>query len=229
MAPDLASLLRWAPALPHVLWFRTSPPGWGGLWHCHVSRGSGPHLPVEVGSGAVTCPMAPDLTSQSRWALALPHVLRLRTSPPDWGEFWCCHVSYGSGPLLPAEVGSDAAMCHMALDLTSRLRRARTLPCVLWHRTSPPNWDGIRHGHVSHGYLWAAGLKHKEKPSSPACAARYACSQHLRSCLQGAWQQGRHGSARRVGRQLLAVLKPSRIICKHTDANYSSFWDYLEG
>jgi hypothetical protein len=31
-----------------------------------------------------------------------------------------CHVPYGSGPHLPAEVGSGTAMCPMAPDLASR-------------------------------------------------------------------------------------------------------------
>jgi hypothetical protein len=38
----------------------------------------------------------------------------------------------------PAEVGSGAATCPMALDLASRLRWAPALPHVLWLRTSPP-------------------------------------------------------------------------------------------
>jgi hypothetical protein len=41
-------------------------------------------------------------------------------------------VSYGSGPRLPAEVGSDVAMCPMAPDLASRLGRAPALPRVPW-------------------------------------------------------------------------------------------------
>jgi hypothetical protein len=49
--------------------------------HCHVSYGSGPRLQAEVGSGATMCPMAPDLASQLRWALVLPHALQFRTSP----------------------------------------------------------------------------------------------------------------------------------------------------
>jgi hypothetical protein len=40
MTLGLASRLRWAPALPCVLWVRTSLPGWGGLGHCHVSHSS---------------------------------------------------------------------------------------------------------------------------------------------------------------------------------------------
>jgi hypothetical protein len=49
--------------------------------HCHMLYGSGPRLPVELGSNAATCPMAPDLASQLRWAPTLPRVIWLRTSP----------------------------------------------------------------------------------------------------------------------------------------------------
>jgi hypothetical protein len=37
--------------------------------------------PVGIGSDAVTCPTAPDLTSISMWAPALSRVLWLQTSP----------------------------------------------------------------------------------------------------------------------------------------------------
>jgi hypothetical protein len=43
-----------------------------------------------------------------------------------------CHVSYGSGPRLPAKMGSGATMCPMTPDVASRLRWAPALPCVLW-------------------------------------------------------------------------------------------------
>jgi hypothetical protein len=59
MALDLTSRLKWAPALPRVLYLRTSPPNRGGLRRCHVSYGSGPHIPVEVVSGASMCPAGP--------------------------------------------------------------------------------------------------------------------------------------------------------------------------
>jgi hypothetical protein len=59
MATDLASWLRWAPTLPHVLWLRILPLGRGGLRRCQVSYGSRPHLPIEVGSSAATYPVAP--------------------------------------------------------------------------------------------------------------------------------------------------------------------------
>jgi hypothetical protein len=78
-----------------------------------VSYGSGPHLPTKVGSGTAMYPIVPDLASQLRWTLALPHVLWLQTS-------------------LPAEVGSGAAMCLTVLDLASQLRWASVLPQVLW-------------------------------------------------------------------------------------------------
>jgi hypothetical protein len=50
-----------------------------------------------------------------------------------------CHVPCGSGPHLPAEVGSSAAMCPMAPDHTSWLRWAPVLPGALWFQTSPPS------------------------------------------------------------------------------------------
>jgi hypothetical protein len=49
--------------------------------HCHVSYGSGSHLPAEMGAGVATCHMASDLASRLRWASALPRAPRLRTSP----------------------------------------------------------------------------------------------------------------------------------------------------
>jgi hypothetical protein len=39
----------------------------------------------------------------------MPRALRFQTSHASWGGLQCCHVSYGSGPSLSAEVGSDAA------------------------------------------------------------------------------------------------------------------------
>jgi hypothetical protein len=86
MASDLTSQLRWAPALPRVIW----------LWSS---------------SGAVTCPMAPDLTSRLKWAPALPRVLWLRTSSPGRGGLQRCHASCGSKPHFPTGAGSSVAMC----------------------------------------------------------------------------------------------------------------------
>jgi hypothetical protein len=75
---------------------------------------TGPYLFAKVGSGATTCPMAPN---------------------PE---------------------GTGATMCTMAPD-----------PIALWR--------GLWRYHVSCGSLWVVSLKHKEKPSWPACAARLAC------------------------------------------------------
>jgi hypothetical protein len=50
--------------LPHVLQLQTLPP-------------------VGIGSYAVMCPTALDLTSLPRWASTLPYVLWLRISSPD--------------------------------------------------------------------------------------------------------------------------------------------------
>jgi hypothetical protein len=129
-ALDLASYLRWALVLPCVLWLRTSPPSRGGLQCCHVSYGSGPRLPTELGSSAAICPIALDLASQLMWALTLPYILWLWTSPHSWGGLHRCNMSYGSGPRLPAEVGSGAATCPMAPNLASRLRWTAALPRV---------------------------------------------------------------------------------------------------
>jgi hypothetical protein len=64
----------------------------------------------------------------------LPRVLQLRTLPPCRGGLRCCHVPPGTGLRLPAQEGSSAAVCHMALDPASVLGRALVLQCVtrLW-------------------------------------------------------------------------------------------------
>jgi hypothetical protein len=49
-----------------------------------------------------------------------------------------CHVPYDSKPHLTAEMGSGAAMCPIAPDLTSWLRWDPALPRVIWLRTSAP-------------------------------------------------------------------------------------------
>jgi hypothetical protein len=72
-APDLASLPRWAPALPCFLWLRALSPR-------------------DESSGTATCSSVPDLASLSRWSPALPRGPGL-ASPR--GELWCCHVPHG--------------------------------------------------------------------------------------------------------------------------------------
>jgi hypothetical protein len=62
-----------------------------------------------------------------------------------------CHMSYGSGPRLPAEVRSGIATCPMASDLTSQLRWDLVLPRALRFQTLPPSYGGLRCCHVSYG------------------------------------------------------------------------------
>jgi hypothetical protein len=150
-APNLASLPRWTPALPCVPRPWDSPPCRGGLRHYHVPHGPKPPLLAEIGSGAATCPAALDLASLPRWPPALPRVPRPRTSPPYRGGLQRCHVSHGPGPHLPAEVGSDVAMCPVALGLTSLLRWALALSRAPWLQTSPPCRDRFGCCHISRG------------------------------------------------------------------------------
>jgi hypothetical protein len=116
---DLTSRLRWAPMLPHVLWLRTSPLGWGGLWRYHMSHASRLHLPAEVGCDTAMCPMALDLASRLWWPPVLWRVQWFFTLPLSWGGLRCCHISYGSGSRLLAEVGIDCTTCPTSLNLAS--------------------------------------------------------------------------------------------------------------
>jgi hypothetical protein len=103
-----------------------------------VSYDSGPRLPAEVGSGAATCPTAPNLTSRLRWAPSrypadrVPLYTSFKSRPVAERASACCHVPYGSGPHLSAEMGSGAAACPATPDLASRL-------------------GGLRRCHVSYG------------------------------------------------------------------------------
>jgi hypothetical protein len=82
VASDHTSLQRWASALPRVPQPQISPPCWGELRRCHVFRGPGSRLLVEVSSGAATCPSAPDLASLIRWAPTLSRVPQFQALPP---------------------------------------------------------------------------------------------------------------------------------------------------
>jgi hypothetical protein len=103
---DLAFQPMWAPVLPRVLWLRASSSCWVEIRHCHVFLSSGHRLPIEVGSGAVMCLMAPGSASPR-------------------GVLRRCHIFLSSGPRLPTEVSSGAATWPR-----SRLseRRAPVLP-----------------------------------------------------------------------------------------------------
>jgi hypothetical protein len=112
VALDHSSLQRWAPVLPRVPWPE-------------------PCLSAEVDSGAAMCPTTPNLASIPRWAPALPCVPWCQTSPPWWGELWCCHMSLSSRPRFPAEVGSSASTCPMAPGSASSRGELRC--CHVYH------------------------------------------------------------------------------------------------
>jgi hypothetical protein len=71
-----------------------------------------------------------------------------------------------------AEVDSEATMCPVAPEPTSLMRRA------------PDPLGGLQSATCPAAPLWTVGLKYKEKPSRPVCAARLVCSQRTR--FQGA-------------------------------------------
>jgi hypothetical protein len=142
LALDPASLLGRAKALPRVLQLQTLPPYQGqlrrcyvslgsepylsqlrapppcsgGLRRCYVSLGSRPCLPAREGSGAATCPLAPDPASLLGRALKLPRIPQLQTLPPYLGGLRRCYVYHGTGPCLPTLKGSGAVTCHVALE-----------------------------------------------------------------------------------------------------------------
>jgi hypothetical protein len=96
VASELTSLLREGPGAATCPWLRTRPLHLGGLWRCHMPRGSGPHLSIQEGSGAATRPLASDPTSPLWRGPALTCALRLQTAPAS-------------------EVGSGADTCPMTL------------------------------------------------------------------------------------------------------------------
>jgi hypothetical protein len=106
-----------------------------------MNHGTGSCLPARQGSGAATCPTAPD-------------------PPPCSGGLQCCHVPHGFRLHLTAWEGFGAATCSTALDPTSLLERAPALSRApqLW--TPPPCSGGLRRCHC--GSLLAADLKNKK-------------------------------------------------------------------
>jgi hypothetical protein len=110
---------------------------------------------------------------------ALPCALWLWTLPPGRGRLWCCHVPHGSGPRLPTQEGSDAAMCHIASDPASLLKRAPVLPRAPRLRTLPPCLEGLRFYHVFHNPQRVVSLKNKERLS---CNGLQHCSGVSKTC-----------------------------------------------
>jgi hypothetical protein len=97
-APDLASLLRWAPTLPHVSQLRTLPPWWCELWCCHVSHGSELCLPER---GALLLPRIPRLRALSSWEESSG----VATCPTAPGGLWTTWIKKGLAT-LSTQLGS---------------------------------------------------------------------------------------------------------------------------
>jgi hypothetical protein len=101
---------------------------------------SGPRLPVKIGSGAATCPMAPgsasprgvlrryhvssapDLASLSRWAPTLPRGPSL-ASPSR--ELWCCYVPTAPSGLWTTGIKKGLAVPDMHLGSLMPKARSR--------------------------------------------------------------------------------------------------------
>jgi hypothetical protein len=134
-APDPASLLRRALALPRAPRLRTPHPCSGGLQFSHMSHGSGPRLPAQEGSGATTCRTALDPASLLGRAPVFPHVTRLWVLSPYSGGLRRYHVSHGSGPYLPAPGGSDAVTCPATLMRSHALKINKGLAVTACNKT----------------------------------------------------------------------------------------------
>jgi hypothetical protein len=84
--------------------------------YCHMPYSSRSYLPAQKGSIATMCPGALDPASLFGRASTLPRAPWLRTPPPYSGGLWCCHVSHGLEPRLPAREGSGTATFPSALS-----------------------------------------------------------------------------------------------------------------
>jgi hypothetical protein len=144
-------------------------------------------LSAEVGSDAVTCPIAPDPASLSRWASTLPDVIWLRTPLPYWSGLQCRYVSRGSRPHFLEDMGSGTATCPKTLDPASQLRWAPVSSHVLQLQTTPPCRGWLWRCHVSYGTQWDVCLMNKEKHNRSTYVASLACFQHVLAYFQGAW------------------------------------------
>jgi hypothetical protein len=126
VAPNTTSLLWRALALPRASQLWTPPPCSRGLRRCHVSRGSGPHLPAHDGSDAVTCPVALNPASLVERALVLSCASRL---PSREGS------SINTCPVAPVPAFQPGALqrCHTsysplwAMDLKHKEKPSRAV------------------------------------------------------------------------------------------------------
>jgi hypothetical protein len=145
------------------------------------------------GLWCTTCPAALNPTSMIRRASAQPCVPWLRTHWEGSGAP-CVQRLWIPPPDKNGSRPAGRAPVHrVSCGFESCLPVGRAPGC----RTSC-------------GSLWAAGLKHKEKPSRPARAARLTCSQCTCTCFQGARHQSYHGSVGHEDRQCIYACKTCR-------------------
>jgi hypothetical protein len=101
-------------------------------------------------------------------ASTLPCVLQLRTSLLYSGGLWCCYMSHGFKPCLPAQEDSDAATCPAAPN-----------PVI-------PAREGFGAGTCLVTLRGPHALRIKKKLSWHAYTARLTCFQGVTICFQDA-------------------------------------------
>jgi hypothetical protein len=134
-APDLTSLPRWAPTLPHVPWLRTLPPR-------------------EESSSAATCSSALDLASPMRWAPVLPRGPDLASSR---GELWCYHVPHDpqravdhrnkERPSCPRHAAGFACFQSMVVCYRGACKACRHATTVQFNSATQGQLTTPRHGY----------------------------------------------------------------------------------
>jgi hypothetical protein len=70
-----------------------------------------------------------------------------------------CRSSTPHTGVSPRQIAEYTATCTTVPDPASQLRRAPTPPRVMWLRTPPPYWGGLRRCHMSHNFRPASLLR----------------------------------------------------------------------
>jgi hypothetical protein len=132
--------------LLRVARLRTLPPYSGGLWCCHMSRGSGPRLPTREGSGAATCPMTSDPTSLLGRAPVLPRAHGFRPCLPTRGrgggsDVVMCPAIFKGSRALSIKKSVVVTACNKAhvfprhdRTLPRRLQNVRTYGVIMTYK-----------------------------------------------------------------------------------------------
>jgi hypothetical protein len=107
-------------ASPRALQFQTLP---SGLRNCHVSSGSGTHLPDRKGSGATMCIVAPDPLG-GLWCAACPAASDLASLSGGLRATTCHAVPCG-----PRASNIKKSLTSLPVQLGSHVPNARTHIC----------------------------------------------------------------------------------------------------